>query len=152
MHGLSTQELDSIFEKRGEFLTVRSWITEGIEWRVEDATNIQLTQGLGKFNLVLANKFLINLSDSAADRALRNAIMMVKPNGYLVVTGVNLELKMRLARTFKLTPVHDLLTEIWTSDTIAFNEWPWEYYSLEPLDKKNLTRKSGTRPSFRFLV
>ena len=63
---------------------------------------------------------------------MRNIARLVKPGGYLFVSGVDLEVRTRVARSLGWKPVGDLLRETHEGDVSLKNGWPLESWALEP--------------------
>src|SRR4051812_9949355 len=56
--------------------------------------------------------------------------------GYLFVSGVDLDVRTRVALDLGWEPVDDALEELHEGDPSLPEAWPARYYGLEPLDKK----------------
>jgi hypothetical protein len=91
---------------------------------------------LGRQDMVIANRFLCHMAPPEAETCLRNIAHLVNPGGYLFVSGVDLDLRTRLASELGWTPVPYLLEEIHDGDPSVRRDWPWKYWGLEPLDAK----------------
>ena len=113
-------------------LRVRSWLKEGIIWLRGDAGDAELVRSLGPQDIVVANRFLCHMKPAAAERCLRNIARLVKPGGYLFVSGIDLDVRTRVAQEMGWKPVTDLIREIHEGDTSLRNGWPLEYWALEP--------------------
>jgi len=57
---------------------------------------------------------------------------MVKPDGYLFVSGVDLDVRTKVARDLGWKPVSDLLREIYEGDVSLMDGWPLEWWGQEP--------------------
>jgi hypothetical protein len=60
---------------------------------------------------------------------------MVSPRGYLFVTGIDLDVRTKVARELGWKPAEELLEEIHGGDKWLRQLWPGHYAGLEPLDK-----------------
>jgi len=76
------------------------------------------------------------MDDWAAERCLRNIARLISPNGYIFVSGIDLDIRTRIAKDLRWEPVQELLEEIHYGDPRMAVGWPWNYSSLEPLNKK----------------
>jgi SAM-dependent methyltransferase len=132
---LTPGEIENFFDRNGDAVTVKPWLKEGINWRVEDARDREITSSIGLQDLVVANNFLCHMNASEAETCLRNIVRLVNPDGYLIVSGIDLNVRARVARDLGWEPVEELLEEIHEGDILR-NDWPFLYYGLEPLDKK----------------
>jgi hypothetical protein len=75
------------------------------------------------------------MDDAMAERYLRNIVRLVGPNGYLFVSGIDLDIRTRVARDLGLKPLQELLDEVHEGDLRARSCWPFQYAGLEPLNK-----------------
>jgi chemotaxis methyl-accepting protein methylase len=133
---LTAAETDELFDRDGEMMTVKSWIRENINWQVRDAGDTETIDWLGVQDVVFANNFLCHMEAVEADRCLRNISRLIRPDGYLFVSGIDLDIRARVARDLGWIPLPDLLEEIHEGDPSLRSGWPWHYSGLEPLDKR----------------
>lgn len=134
-HGMTEADIRDIFDKEDDRVTVKPWIREGIVWHLADARDAGLLAALGHQDIVVANNFLCHMNASDAEQCLRQVARLVGPGGHLVVSGIDLDLRARVARDLRWTPVTHLLEEVHEGDPAVRNDWPWRYWGLEPLDK-----------------
>jgi chemotaxis methyl-accepting protein methylase/quercetin dioxygenase-like cupin family protein len=133
---LSPAEMEELFQRSGDRMIVRSWIKEGMSWHVGDAGDPLTIDTIGKQDLVVANNFLCHMSPSEAERCLRNIGRLVNSGGYLFVSGIDLDVRMKVARDLGWEPLQEMLEEIHEGDKYMRRIWPGQYASLEPLNKK----------------
>jgi chemotaxis methyl-accepting protein methylase len=133
---MTAAEMEEFFDKDGENMTVRSWIKEGINWQVGDVSDSETLDILGRQDIVVASNFLCHMQAWEAERCLRNIARLVSPNGYLFVSGVDLDVRERVARDLGWKPLEGLLEEIHEGDGCMRTLWPCHYAALEPLDKR----------------
>jgi 2-polyprenyl-3-methyl-5-hydroxy-6-metoxy-1,4-benzoquinol methylase len=129
---MTAKEVEAMFEVEGYQAKVRSWLKEGITWLTGDANDPELVRVLGLQDMVVANRFLCHMDPQAAENCLRNIARLVKPGGYLFVSGVDLEVRTRVAWDLGWRPVTDLLKEVHDGDYSLRNGWPLEWWGLEP--------------------
>lgn len=130
------QSLDALLDRRDDgMLQVRDWLRDGTSWAVGDASSPDLADQLVPQDIVLANNFLGPMQDAAAEACIRNILPMVKPGGYLVLDGVDRDLKTRLLPTLGLDPVTDRIRDILAADPTK-QDWPWTRWSNEPINPK----------------
>jgi SAM-dependent methyltransferase len=129
---LTADELRAMFDREGDQVVVKPWIREGITWRVADAADPELARLLGPQDIVVANRFLCHMNPPDAERCLRNMSTLVAPGGYLFVSGVDLDVRTKVARDLGWTPVPDSLEQIHDGDPSVRAGWPWNYWGLEP--------------------
>jgi SAM-dependent methyltransferase len=133
---MTSAEIEEIFDTDGDVVTVKSWLKEGIEWHVGDVGESELFDVLGPQDMVIANNFLCHMDASAAERCLRNIARLVSPRGYLFVSGIDLEIRTKVAADLGWNPVLELLEEIHEGDPCIIGSWPCHYGGLEPLNKR----------------
>jgi SAM-dependent methyltransferase len=133
---ITEEEVGAMFEREKEQVRIKSWIRENINWLIGDAGDPDLPKFLGPQDIVVANKFLCHMDPPDAERNLRNIARLVRPGGYLFVSGVDLDVRTKVARALGWTPVPDLLEEIHDGDPSVRRDWPWQYWGLEPFDKQ----------------
>jgi mannose-6-phosphate isomerase-like protein (cupin superfamily) len=138
---MTAKQREEFFDWEGNTASVKPWIREGINWTVGDVGEPQIIDALGSQDLVTASNFLCHMVPAEAERCLRNISRLISSNGYLFVSGVDLEVRTRIARELGWEPIQDLLAEIHEGDPVLRVHWPWNYTGLEPLD----TRKPDWR-------
>jgi chemotaxis methyl-accepting protein methylase len=132
---LTETEIEELFDKEKDSFAVKSWIKEGIRWHVGDVNDLEIVSALGPQDIVVANNFLCHMNASLAERCLRNIARLVAPHGYLFVSGVDLDIRTKVAKELGWSPVQELLEEIHAGDPRMANGWPFNYSSMEPLNK-----------------
>jgi chemotaxis methyl-accepting protein methylase len=132
---MSEGEIREMFDEEGKQLRVKSSLREGIAWRRGDVRDPEIVDRLGRQDLVVANDFLCHMEPVEAERCLRNIARLVDPGGYLVVAGIDLDVRTRVANALRWTPVTDLIEDIHDGDRSLRLSWPWRYWGLEPFDK-----------------
>ena len=133
---LTPAEMQEMFDRDGEQLSVQPWIKEGIVWHCGDAGDPELLRTLGPQDIVVANNFLCHMKPTDSERCLRHIARLVKPGGYLVVSGVDLDVRTKVARELGWIPVAELMEDIHDGDVAVRRDWPSNYWGLEPLDKR----------------
>lgn len=133
---MTTTEMGEIFHKDGNIVTVQPWIKAGIDWHVADAEDPGLFDILGLQDLVVADNFLCHMDPPEAERCLRNIARFVSPNGHLFVSGIDLDVRTKVASDLGWRPHQELLEEIHEADPWLRGNWPFQYAGLEPLNKR----------------
>jgi SAM-dependent methyltransferase len=128
-------EMLQMFDKEEDKMKIKPWIKEGITWHLSDAGEPQILNVLGPQDMVVANRFLCHMYPEVAARCLRNIASLVKPGGYLFVSGVDLDIRTRVARELSWRPIQDLMEDIHEGDPCLRGHWPWDYTGLEPFNK-----------------
>ena len=133
---MTAAEVESMFEVEGDEAHVKPCLKEGIHWLRGDAGDPQLLSTLDPQDIVVANRFLCHMQPAPAEACLRNIVRLVKPGGYLFVSGIDLDVRTKVALDLRWKPVTDLIREVHDGDVSIRRGWPLEYWGLEPLDDR----------------
>jgi len=133
---MTAKEMEEMFERIGDRLMIKPWIREGIVWHVGDALDPRILETLGPQDIVVANRFLCHMRPPDAERCIRNIARLVVPGGYLFVSGVDLDVRTKVASDLGWNPVQELLQEIHEGDPSLRVSWPHKYWGLEPIDRR----------------
>lgn len=133
---MTAAEKAEFFDLGGDVASVKGWIKDGISWHVGDVRDPEILDTIGLHDVVVASNFLCHMEDSEAERCLRNIARLVGPKGYLLVSGIQLDIRARVARELGWEPVPDLLEEIHDGDPCLRGQWPCLYGGLEPLNTR----------------
>jgi len=125
-----------MFDWEGERATVKPWLREGIRWHLGDVSDPEFVHALGQHDMVVANNFLCHMTPVAAEQCLRNVAQLVRPGGYLFVSGVDLDVRMKVALELGWEPVPELMAEVHNGDPSVRADWPWQWWGLEPLNRR----------------
>ncbi len=129
---MTRDEIEAMCDIDREQARIKPWLKEGIRWLRGDASDPDLVDLLGPQDIVVANRFLCHMEPKSAERCLRNVGRMVRPGGYLLVSGIDLDVRTRIAQEMGWRPVPELVREIHDGDTSLRRGWPLEYWGLEP--------------------
>jgi len=135
MNGDELQEMFDVDRARDE-VRIKTWLKEGIIWRLGDAASPGLLDVVGPQDMVVANNFLCHMTPPTAERCLRNIARLVTPTGYLFVSGIDLDVRTKVALDLGWKPVRDLMEDIHDGDPSVRGDWPWQYWGLEPFSKR----------------
>lgn len=129
---MTRKEMEAMFEVEGDQARIRPWLKEGIRWMRSDANDPEFASAQGPQDIVVANRFLCHMRPAAAEKCLRNIARLVKPGGYLFVSGIDLDVRTKVALEMGWKPVNDLIREVHEGDPSLLSGWPLEYWGLEP--------------------
>jgi chemotaxis methyl-accepting protein methylase len=132
---LTDSEMQSMFEVKGDQARIKPWLKQGITWRTADANDPELARTIGLQDIVVANRFLCHMEPAAAEKCLRNIARVVKPGGYLFVSGIDLDVRTKVARSLGWKPVQELMRDVHEGDVSIMNGWPLEWWGLEPFSE-----------------
>ena len=138
---MSSGEMEAMFDRDKDQVRVKPRFREGITWHLGDARDPGLVGTLGPQDIVLANRFLCHMYPEEAEECLRNLARLVKPGGYLFVSGVDLGVRSKVARELGWRPVTELISEIHEGDPSLRRGWPFEYWGLEPFNQGRIDWK-----------
>jgi chemotaxis methyl-accepting protein methylase len=133
---MTEKEMQEMFDKEGDQVGIKAWIKEGIIWHVGDAGDPEILNVLGPQDIVVANNFLCHMDPPHAERCLRNITRLVNSGGYLFVSGVDLDVRTKVARDLRWIPIKDLMEDIHEGDPGLRNAWPFAWWGLEPFNKR----------------
>ena len=96
----------------------------------------KIVEALGPQDMVVANNFLCHMDDAEAERCLRLIARLVRPDGYLFVSGIDLDVREKVASDLHGSQYRNYLRRF-TRGTVRLGaRWPCHYGALEPLNKK----------------
>jgi SAM-dependent methyltransferase len=133
---MTEPEIQELLDRDRDVATVKPWIRDGIQWHVGDVADPEMLDVLGSQDIVVANNFLCHMDAATAEKCLRNIACLVNPRGYLFVSGVDLNVRTKVANDLGWNPLQELLEEIHEGDPCMKTFWPWHYAGLEPLNKR----------------
>jgi len=131
---ISETSYERLMTKEGKTLVVQDWIKDAVTWAVGDACSPDLVSRFGLQDVVIANNFLFAMPPDRAESCLRNLSRLVAPNGYLVVSGVDLDLRSRILKELGFLPVTARCEEIHAAEDVHA-AWPLRFWGLEPIDR-----------------
>jgi hypothetical protein len=138
---LTAHEMKHMFDLERDEASVKPWLREGITWRLGDASSPEMIHALGPQDIVVANNFLCHMEPPAAENCLRNIAGLVDREGHLFVSGVDLDIRAKVARELGWRPIPELLEQIHDGDPCVRGDWPWCWWGLEPLDQTRTDRQ-----------
>jgi chemotaxis methyl-accepting protein methylase len=147
---LTAHEIEQMFDWDGDQARVKPWLQEGITWQLGDASSPGLIHVLGPQDIVVANNFLCHMEPPAAESCLRNIAGLVDRGGYLFVSGVDLEVRAKVAHELGWRPIPELLEQIHDGDPAVRRDWPWGWWGLEPLNHRRHDWQLRYAAAFQF--
>lgn len=126
---------DGLFIEEGETLTVPGWFRECARWELASVFDHALPERIGPQDIVFVNNVLCHFHNVEAEAALKNVVELVGPGGYLFLSGIDPDVKIRVVAQLGLIPVLDRIEELYTGDARALTRWPMTYWGPEPFDR-----------------
>ena len=148
---LTEAEMVEMFDLGGDQAKVKSWLREGITWQLRDAADPELINILGPQDMVVASNFLCHMAPADAEKCLGNIAQLISPGGYLFVSGVDLDVRTKVALALAWEPVLELIAEIHDGDPSVRADWPWEWWGLEPLNRSRHDWQTRYAAAFRIV-
>lgn len=146
---MSSDESAAMFDCQDEEAWVKPQFRRGISWHLGNAGDPALIDVLGLQDIVVANRFLCHMRPEQAEPCLRSLANLVKPGGYLFVSGVDLEVRTKVAKDLGWVAVTELMEEIHDGDPSLRRDWPLHYWGLEPFDRRRSDRDVRYASVFR---
>lgn len=134
---ITEEEMLEMFDRGDDQVKIKTRIKEGIIWHLGDAGDQRILNVLGPQDMVVANNFLCHMDPTDAESCLRNITRLVAPGGYLFVSGIDLDIRTKVARDLGWKPVRDLMEAMHDGDPCLRVQWPWDYTGLEPFSRRN---------------
>jgi chemotaxis methyl-accepting protein methylase len=138
---ISSAEMEALFDHEENQVRVKQRFREGITWHLGDAGDPGLVGTVGLQDIVVANRFLCHMYPEQAGACLRILVRLVKPGGYLFVSGVDLGVRSKVAQEIGWRPVTEMINEIHEGDPSLRRDWPLQYWGLEPFDQSRIDWK-----------
>jgi len=146
---LTEDEMVEMFDWEEDEAKVKLWLREGITWHLGDAADPELINILGPQDMVVASNFLCHMAPADAERCLGNIAQLVSPGGYLFVSGVDLDVRTKVAVDLGWEPLPELIAEIHNGDSSVRADWPWQWWGLEPLNRRRHDWRTRYAAAFR---
>jgi len=146
---LIEDEMIEMFDWEGDQAKIKSWLREGITWHLRDAADPELLSILGPQDIVVASNFLCHMPRADAERCLRNVARLVRRGRHLFVSGVDLDVRTKVALDLGWEPVPELIEEIHNGDPSVRADWPWHWWGLEPLNRRRHDWQTRYAAAFR---
>ena len=142
--GLAAELEARLFDRSDHEWIVVANVRERVSFAYGDVLSAEFRQ-FSNFDLVLGQNFMIHMNDASAETALASLVAATRSGGALFLGGMDLETKIRLLAPRKLVPLDWNIAAIHDEDEMRRSAWPWAYWSLEPINRKDhdyLTRYS----------
>jgi chemotaxis protein methyltransferase CheR len=133
--GISETSYEGLFARQGKTLCVQDWLKNAVTWAVADACSSDLAPRFGLQDVLIANNLLFQMSPERAVACLKNLARLVAPDGYLVVSGVDLDVRSPILGQLGFVPVTARCEEIYAAENVH-TAWPLWFWGLEPMDRR----------------
>ena len=133
---LTEDEMVEMFDWDGDEAKVKLWLREGITWNwvMPLIRNLLTFLGLRTWwSRAISSATWPQPMPKGASATWHNWLV---PGGYLFVSGVDLDVRTKIARELSWEPVRELMVEIHNGDPSVRADWPWEWWGLEPLNRR----------------
>jgi len=130
---LKDEEVSDLFDMDAHGVRIKPWIRSDTSWTCMSAASSKLLKEVGKRDIVFAKNFLGPMDSHFAEECLLNVLTLVKKGGYLVLDGVDLDVKCRVLSSIDVKPILNNYETIYKEDKTK-EGWPWVRWSHEPID------------------
>jgi chemotaxis protein methyltransferase CheR len=131
---LSETSHQGLFTREGKTFVIQEWVKKTVSWAVGDACSSDLAPRFGVHDVVFANNFLFHMAPERAETCLRNLASLVARDGYLVVSGADLDIRSRVLVGLGFVPVTARWEDIHAAEDVHA-AWPLQFMGLEPIDR-----------------
>jgi len=131
---ISENNYEGLFTRAGKTLVVQPWLKDAVSWAVGDACSQGLAERFGLHDVVFANNFLFQMLPDRAEACLRNLAGLVAPDGHIVVSGADLDMRNKVLGELGFVPVTTRWEEIYAAEDVH-SAWPLRFWGLEPIDR-----------------
>jgi chemotaxis methyl-accepting protein methylase len=135
------------FDRVGDRYTVKEAIRSHVRFAPADLLDPALHERFEPADIVVAQNVLFHLPPELARRAFHNIAGFLKPDGVLLLEGMELDMRVELTRAAGLRPLPFRVKEIYEYSRrhIAANWWDY-YYGNEPYFAlaRDRSRRYGT--------
>jgi SAM-dependent methyltransferase len=138
----------TLLDRSGDDWSIRPEIARRVSFDVGDAL-AERPQDNGRFDLVLAQNFMVHMDDTRAGQVMKAMSACVRPGGAMFLGGMTLDMRAGATSSVGLVPVDWNIKAIHDEDSVRRNAWPFAYWSLEPLDSKRSDWKARYSTIFR---
>jgi hypothetical protein len=90
------------------------------------------------------------MAPADAEKCLRNIGQLIDLRGY-IFSGIDLDVRTKVAADLGWEPVEELIEEIHDGDTSVRADWPWQWWGLEPLNRNRRNWKARYAAAFRIV-
>lgn len=146
---LNPDEFDRFFDDVGGFYFVKSGISGPVSFEWCDVLKESMEEYLRAADIVVANRFICHMDSATAKQCLIKVLNLVKPGGYLFVSGIDEDVREEVAGRYQLTPVLDALEEVYYGDPSLVEGWPFHYWGIEPINHKRQNWPLRYAPVFK---
>jgi len=130
---LRDEDVSELFDMEADGVRIKPWIRSDTSWVCMSAASTKLLKEVGQKDIVFAKNFLGPMESHLAEECLLNVLRLVKKGGYLVLDGVDLDVKCRVLSSVDVEPILNNYETIYKEDKTK-EGWPWVRWSHEPID------------------
>jgi len=154
---ITNQFVSETFDEEDGMFKVKEEIARPVTFEVGDALDPTLKDRIGQSDIVYAQNFLYHLPPKLARQALVNISTLLKPRSALFLDGMDIGIRQSTTQSLNLEPLDFKIEEIHNdlrtgavstidTDHTMGSVWPYEYWGLEPFNKKqrNWQRRYAT--------
>jgi chemotaxis protein methyltransferase CheR len=143
---ITSDFVDNTFDKVDGDYVVKNDIRKHVRFDVADALDTNLREKIGTSDIVFAQHFLTHLKHKQAVKGFRNICHLLNPKAALFISGMELDMLVKLTRENNLVPCEYKVEEIYKEAGILGKGWPYSYWGREPfmMVRKDWQRRYST--------
>jgi len=122
------------FDIDGDKYRVKPEITASVTFVVDDVLKMESQSAGKKCDIAFAQNFLFHLERGPSREALRNIIKTTKDRAALFIDGVDVDIRTKVTKSFRLRPldfeIEKIYEEVLRARALG---WPYSYWGAEPV-------------------
>jgi len=120
------------FDKMDDNYVIRDDIKKHVHFCVADVLDPNLREQIGTSDIVFVQHCLIHMKNKQAKLGFRNMYRLLNPKAALFISGIQLDMLVKLTRETNLIPCEYKVEEIYKERGILGKGWPYSYWGCEP--------------------
>jgi chemotaxis protein methyltransferase CheR len=129
---ITSDFVNNTFDKVDGYYVIKNDIKKHVHFNVADVLDTNLSEQIGTADIVFAQHVLIHLKPKQAVKGFRNICRLLNPKAALFISGMELDMLVKLTRENNLIPCEYKVEEIYKERGILSKGWPYSYWGSEP--------------------
>jgi chemotaxis protein methyltransferase CheR len=142
---ITSDFVDDTFDKVDGLYVIKNDIKKRVHFNVADVLDTNLSRHIGTSDIVFAQHVLVHLKPKQAVKGFRNIYRLLNPKAALFISGMELDMLVKLTRENNLIPCEYKIEEIY-KERGFLRGWPYSYWGTEPfmMVRKDWQRRYST--------
>jgi chemotaxis protein methyltransferase CheR len=143
---ITSDFVNNTFDKVDGYYVIKNDIKKHVYFNVADVLDTNLSRQIGTSDIVFAQHVLIHLKPKQAVKGFRNICHLLNPKAALFISGMDLDMLVKLTRENNLIPCEYKVEEIYKERGMLSKGWPYSYWGSEPfmMVRKDWQRRYST--------